>query len=123
MLKSLTLQHVGPSDAMEIGLSQRMNLLTGDNGLGKTFLLDVAWWALTRTWVSSPAVPHRREHIQPRISFVFEGKGKQELRYQAGYDWKAQAWGCVGVLLWTGCELEMNFEVNRDPCPSCGRTF
>jgi len=28
----------------------RLNLITGDNGLGKSFLLDVAWWALTRKW-------------------------------------------------------------------------
>lgn len=27
-----------------------MTLITGDNGLGKSFLLDVAWWALTRRW-------------------------------------------------------------------------
>ncbi len=26
------------------------NLITGDNGLGKSFLLDLSWWALTRHW-------------------------------------------------------------------------
>ncbi|AGP34451.1 hypothetical protein SCE1572_07975 [Sorangium cellulosum So0157-2] len=31
-------------------LAPRLNLITGDNGLGKSFLLDVAWWALTRKW-------------------------------------------------------------------------
>ena len=31
-------------------LAPRLNLITGDNGLGKSFLLDVAWWALTRRW-------------------------------------------------------------------------
>ncbi|MCY4302421.1 MAG: ATP-binding protein [Aestuariivita sp.] len=31
-------------------LQSRMNLITGDNGLGKSFLLDIAWWALTRNW-------------------------------------------------------------------------
>ena len=37
-----------------------MNFLTGDYGLGKTFLLDIAWWVLTRTWARSPASPPRR---------------------------------------------------------------
>lgn len=35
---------------MKLDLAPRLNLITGDNGLGKTLLLDGAWWALTRTW-------------------------------------------------------------------------
>ena len=35
---------------MELELAPRLNLITGDNGLGKSFLLDTAWWALTRKW-------------------------------------------------------------------------
>lgn len=38
-------------------LAPRLNLITGDNGLGKSFLLDVAWWALTRTWAREMVVP------------------------------------------------------------------
>ena len=47
MLKSLELRDVGPADHLEIDFAPRVNLITGDNGLGKSFLLDVAWWALT----------------------------------------------------------------------------
>jgi hypothetical protein len=50
MLEYLHLKNVGPAPEMELELAPRLNLLTGDNGLGKSFLLDVAWWALTRTW-------------------------------------------------------------------------
>jgi hypothetical protein len=60
MLEYLKLQNVGPSPHMEIHFKPRMNFLTGDNGLGKTFLLDIAWWALTRTWARAPATPPRR---------------------------------------------------------------
>lgn len=49
MLESIRLSHVGPAPEMALALSPRLNLITGDNGLGKSFLLDVAWWALTRT--------------------------------------------------------------------------
>ena len=35
---------------MEMKLAPRFNIITGDNGLGKSFLLDVIWWVLTRTW-------------------------------------------------------------------------
>ena len=50
MLKHLKMVNVGPAPQLELALGQRLNLLTGDNGLGKSFLLDVAWWAMTRVW-------------------------------------------------------------------------
>ena len=43
MLDRLTLQNVGPAPAMDLQFGDRLNLLTGDNGLGKSFLLDIAW--------------------------------------------------------------------------------
>jgi DNA repair exonuclease SbcCD ATPase subunit len=50
MLEYLRLENVGPASSMEMEVSPRLNLITGNNGLGKSFLLDVAWWALTRKW-------------------------------------------------------------------------
>ena len=50
MLERLVLTNVGPAPEMTLELARRINLITGDNGLGKSFLLDVAWWALTRKW-------------------------------------------------------------------------
>ena len=45
MLNTLTLKNVGPALSLEIEFAERLNLLTGDNGLGKSFLLDAAWSA------------------------------------------------------------------------------
>ena len=50
MLKTLRLENIGPAKEMELELGSRLNLITGDNGLGKSFLLDVAWWAMTSYW-------------------------------------------------------------------------
>src|SRR5688572_10982321 len=50
MLETIHLKNVGPAPEMKMTLAPRLNLITGDNGLGKTLLLDSAWWALTRTW-------------------------------------------------------------------------
>ncbi len=50
MIHRLKLTNVGPAPEMELTFGSRLNLLTGDNGLGKSFLLDSAWWALTRVW-------------------------------------------------------------------------
>lgn len=57
MLEYLKLENVGPAPRMEVEFAPRVNLLTGDNGLGKSFLLDSAWWALTGYW---PAEVNRR---------------------------------------------------------------
>ena len=44
MIKHLKMTNVGPAATMELEFGKRLNLLTGDNGLGKSFLLDIAWW-------------------------------------------------------------------------------
>ena len=59
MIRHLTLQDVGPARTLKFDFAPRLNVLTGDNGLGKTFVLDVLWWVLTTTWVAEPAFPWR----------------------------------------------------------------
>ena len=61
---------VGPADSLRLGLGKRLTVVAGDNGLGKTFLLDVAWWAFTRRWVGRPATPFGEEAARSaRISY------------------------------------------------------
>ena len=68
MLKSIKLQNVGPAASMELDFGPRLNILTGDNGLGKTFALDLVWFALTEDWAGEFARPYRREaESQPKI--------------------------------------------------------
>ena len=69
MLKSIELRNVGPSRHMKVDLRPRLNLLTGDNGLGKTFVMDVAWWCLSRKWADQQALPDPDNPEQPEISF------------------------------------------------------
>jgi predicted ATP-binding protein involved in virulence len=51
MLEKLHLKNVGPAPEMELEFAPRINIITGDNGVGKSFILDVAWWALTENWI------------------------------------------------------------------------
>lgn len=67
MLEKIALKHVGPAPEMSVDLAPRLNLLTGDTATGKTFLLDIAWWALTRTWAGYPALPLRGVRGEPTI--------------------------------------------------------
>jgi hypothetical protein len=91
-LQQLKLMEVGPAQELELDLAPRLNLITGDNALGKTFLLECAWWALTGTWASKyPALP-RLNAQNPGIAFQV-GKEYQPDRVQkAEYNWRAQNW-------------------------------
>ena len=50
MLRSIELRGVGPVAELDAELGSRLNVITGDNGLGKSFFLDTCFWALTGTW-------------------------------------------------------------------------
>ena len=80
MLQQITLRGVGPAPTLHLELAPRLNLLAGDNGLGKTFVLDVAWWALTQTWAGQPAWPDPRAE-NPMIFWKTEASGGAWSRY------------------------------------------
>ncbi|MDP2863248.1 MAG: hypothetical protein Q8N95_10705, partial [Desulfobacterales bacterium] len=62
ILNYLETEAIGPVPQLVFQPAKRINLITGDNGLGKTFLLDLSWWALTQDWAERPATPF---HISP----------------------------------------------------------
>lgn len=98
MLNHLKLKNVGPAPSMELTFGQRLNLITGDNGLGKSFLLDIAWWAMTRKWPSeiNPRLTSGKRALpssekQATIGFAFAGKSRVE-DYVSNYLPREEAW-------------------------------
>ncbi len=100
MLEYLQLDHVGPAERLELSFAPRLNLLTGDNGLGKSFLLDVAWWALTRKWPADVnpllatglrARPTAGMTGDASIAFRFTGR-TGPVEYRSDYDRADQGW-------------------------------
>jgi hypothetical protein len=90
MLRSIHLKNVGPAPEMTMDLAPRLNLVTGDNGLGKSFLLDVAWWALTRTWAREMVIP--KPGAKAVISYEYTKKTPGSYAYTSRYDAKAEHW-------------------------------
>ena len=75
-----------------------MNLLTSDNSLGKSFLLDIAWWAMTRKWPAeiNPKLTAGKKALpasdgEAKISFSFTGKTREE-SYESSFLRKEQTW-------------------------------
>lgn len=98
MIKTLELNHIGPTAKMDLDFGKRLNLITGDNGLGKSFLLDIIWWALTRKWPSdlNPGLicgkmARPQEGAEAKISFSFTGKSKDEY-YTSSFQRLEQSW-------------------------------
>lgn len=91
MIKSIHLKNVGPSPEMILGFGPRLNILTGDNGLGKTFVLDLAWYALTRTWANAPARPRRDAKGTPVIECSLDSKSAS-VTQEVTFSRKDQAW-------------------------------
>ncbi len=101
MLERLHLRNVGPAREMAMDLAPRLNLITGDNGLGKSFLLDVAWWVLTRTWAREMAMPRRVSrklggkagkpinfisYAKASIAYSYTKQTKGSFEYESFYD-------------------------------------
>ncbi len=91
-LQQLKLTQVGPSDEIEIELAPRLNVITGDNALGKTFLLECAWWALTGTWASQYMAQPHPQAATPHITFQIGKAYQPERRQTINFNWKTQSW-------------------------------
>jgi hypothetical protein len=93
MLKKLEVRNVGPVPHLDVEFAERLNVLTGDNGLGKTFLLDVAWWSMTETWANQPAWPDPRYEGPATIRFQVGGESGKPDRFIKGiFDPTTQTW-------------------------------
>ena len=91
MLESLHLSNVGPAPTMKMDFGERLNLITGDNGLGKSFILDVAWWSLTRTWAREPVIPPLRK-ARAEIEYAFTKATSGSYAYASHFDRKDEKW-------------------------------
>ena len=92
-LDFLEIQQIGPSRHICYQPGPRLNILTGDNSLGKTFLLEAVWWALTGHWLDRPALPRRAvSKSAPRLAYgLSTGRGKIQ-KAAIGYNWETQNW-------------------------------
>ncbi len=91
-LHYLDMHGAGPARRLLYEPSERLNILAGDNSLGKTFLLDCAWWAMTGSWSAQSASP--RDDVSKgkhRIGFRLRPAARAKT-FAATYDWDKNSW-------------------------------
>ncbi|MDO5703636.1 MAG: AAA family ATPase [Paracoccus sp. (in: a-proteobacteria)] len=92
-IASLKLINAGPGAVMQLDFGERLSLITGDNGLGKSFLLDFAWWAATGEWAEREAVPPlNADAAQASVEYALRGHSGSLLTSTATFDRKLFAW-------------------------------
>jgi archaellum biogenesis ATPase FlaH len=91
-LTYLEIQGVGAAKKLCFEPAERLSLITGDNGFGKTFLLECAWWALTGQWANLPAYPTQTaSEDEPVITFKISGDSESDTE-SISYNWQLQRW-------------------------------
>lgn len=110
MVKKLQLQGVGPARELAVEFTPRLNFLTGDNGLGKSFVLDIAWWVLTRTWARGIAAVPRRDAPKPTIDYSY-ATGQNDFEWSSAFNHETQQWAVKqgrpaipGVVIYAGVD-------------------
>jgi len=79
VLRSLDLKQIGPASHFHYEPASRLNIITGDNSLGKTFLLECIWWALTGQWSARPLEPNvDTADAKPSITFSVGSKNASD---------------------------------------------
>lgn len=98
MLKSLKLTNLGPTKDLDIQFGDRLTVITGDNSLGKSFILDTAWWALTGVWPAeinpdlSSGIRARPNSEDSEISYSVSGNNNKPKGHKSKFDIKKQKW-------------------------------
>jgi hypothetical protein len=110
MLNQLTLNGVGPAQQLVIDFKSRLNFLTGDNGLGKSFMLDIAWWALTRTWARGIMAMPRQDALESSIGYSYTSR-RDPFEWSSHFDHETQQWAVKqgrpaipGVVIYAGVD-------------------
>lgn len=95
MIKKIHLHNIGPAPDLEAEFGERLNVITGDNGLGKTFLLEACWYALTGTWANDrmffplPDVP---KEDPPCINFTSAFPSRLLKGVESRYNFRTKSW-------------------------------
>ncbi|MGE3650798.1 MAG: AAA family ATPase, partial [Reyranellaceae bacterium] len=87
-LIAIAMEGTGPGGRLSYDSASRLNVITGDNSLGKTFLLDSVWWSLTGEWSGPYAAAPNPHDGKQEASLTFQLRDAE--RETRSYDFVAR---------------------------------
>lgn len=92
-LLSLQAQGIVPFRTLDLDFGTRTNLITGDNGLGKSLILDLAFFQLTSSWPAKPVHPLAVPGALPaKITAEVVGESSGPIHRSVRYVQDSQRW-------------------------------
>jgi predicted ATPase len=92
MLELLKLKNVYHQEVREVRIEPRqLNFLTGGNGLGKSRLLDIAWWALTQDWAGNLVLP-AKSSAKAKIAYRYAVTDSTSYEFTSSFDQRRKRW-------------------------------
>jgi len=92
ILGCIELNGAGHIDALSFEPAKRLNIITGDNGFGKTLLLECIWWALSGNWPQLQVIP-KKGFDKASIAFnLMQTDGKQSDKEHISFNFETQRW-------------------------------
>lgn len=92
ILGNIQLKGVGHLDTLTFNPSPRLNIITGDNGYGKTLIMECIWWALTGEWAQYQVYPDIKND-ESYIAFnLVQQDGSTSLKQKITYSMAKQKW-------------------------------
>lgn len=90
---SMNLSNTGPAEQLALEYGPRLTMVTGDNGLGKSFLLDFTWWAATGSWADRQPLPRDgRSKKAAAVEYELSGNTGRLSNFRATFDQRAFRW-------------------------------
>lgn len=91
-LNELRIKGVGPINSISYSPGPRMNIITGDNSLGKSLLLDAIWWALTGSWAANSLLPPLHSGRESQLFAILSMRKEGDTKRKALFSWKNRSW-------------------------------
>ena len=93
VLSALSIENSELAPLMELEFGDRLTLIAGDNGLGKSFLLEFAWWVATGTWAHRPAYPNPSISAEgPRVLYKLKESAGHQVSGTFAFDFPRNMW-------------------------------
>ena len=95
-LSSIQLSNIGPAPNLDLHFGNRLTLIAGDNGLGKSFLLNITWHVLSQTLHRNPVAPDiATQAPTPSIRYQMSVGGSGTKSGQVQFDRQHHRWRSV----------------------------